>query len=161
MASAKLAGDSRTKLLDAAMKRHQHRGDALLEVLHAAQELFGSLDKDLLRYVARGLKLPPSRVYGVATFYHFFSFVPQGRHACTVCTGTACYVKGAGAVTTSLERALGVPAGKTRADGAASVRTARCLGACGLAPAGVFDGKVVGHLTPESAKAIVEGWVTS
>ena len=76
------------------MKRHHHRPDALIEVLHTAQELFGHLDHDILFYVAHGLKLPPSRVYGVATFYHFFTFKPKGEHRCTVCLGTACYVKG-------------------------------------------------------------------
>ena len=72
------SGDKRYKLLDAAMKRHQHRGDALIEVLHTAQELFGYLDTGLLLYVAHSLKLPPSWVYGVATFYHFFSLAPRG-----------------------------------------------------------------------------------
>ena len=89
------SGDKRFKMLDAAMKRHQFQPDALIEVLHTAQELFGYLEHDLLFYVARGLKLPPSRVYGVATFYHFFSLKPQGEHTCVVCMGTACYVKGA------------------------------------------------------------------
>src|SRR4051794_30997394 len=130
------------------MKKHQFQADALLEVLHTAQELFGFLQADLLIYIARHLKLPPSRVYGVATFYHFFTFTPQGKHNCNVCLGTACYVKGAAAVQQALEKALGVAAGHTRTDGAASVALARCLGACGLAPVVVFDGAVAGNLTP-------------
>ena len=89
------SGDNRFKLLDRAITKHQSRGDALIEVLHAAQGIFGFLDNDLLIYVARSLKLPLSRVYGVATFYHFFTLKPKGNHTFVLCTGTACYVKGA------------------------------------------------------------------
>ena len=103
------------------MKRHQFQPDALIEVLHTAQELFGFLETDLLHYIAHGLKLPPSRVYGVATFYHFFSFAPQGEHTCVVCTGTACYVKGADALLDGRRAALGTVAGKTTADGKVSL----------------------------------------
>ena len=89
------SGDKRFKILEVHMKKHQFRQDALIEVLHKAQELFGYLEDDLLLFVAVKLKLPPSRVYGVATFYHFFTLKPQGQHTCVVCMGTACYVKGA------------------------------------------------------------------
>lgn len=85
------SGDKRFKILDATMKRHQYQQDALIEVLHKAQELFGYLENDLLHYIAQSLKLAPSRVYGVATFYHLFSLAPKGAHTCVVCTGTACY----------------------------------------------------------------------
>lgn len=153
------SGDKRFKLLDAAMKKHQFQAHALLEVLHTAQELFGHLQADLLIYIARQLKLPPSRVYGVATFYHFFTFTPKGAHSCSVCMGTACYVKGAAGVQNALEKELAVKAGETRADGRASLAIARCLGACGLAPAVVFDGAVVGKLTPEKALEHVKSWV--
>lgn len=153
------SGDKRFKLLDAAMKKHQFEADALLEVLHTAQELFGYLQEDLLIYIARNLKLPPSKVYGVATFYHFFTFTPLGEHNCNVCLGTACYVKGAASVQSALERKLGVKAGQTRPDGKASLSIARCLGTCGLAPLGVFDGVTVGKLTPEGAEERVKDWV--
>jgi len=155
------SGDKRFKLLDAAMKKHQFQADALLEVLHTAQELFGFLQPDLLIYIARRLKLPPSRVYVVATCYHFFSFTPNGKHTCNICLGTACYVKGAIGVQTALEQALGVKAGHTRSDGQASIDLARCLGACGLAPAVVFDGAVAGNLTPEMAAEHVKGWLAN
>jgi bidirectional [NiFe] hydrogenase diaphorase subunit len=85
------------------MKKFQFRQDALIEVLHKAQELFGYLEDDLLLFVAYKLKLPPSRVYGVATFYHFFTLKPQGKHTCVVCLGTACYVKGADKVLAAIE----------------------------------------------------------
>jgi len=154
------SGDKRFKLLDAAMKRHQHQPDALIEVLHTAQELFGYLEHDLLLYVAYNLKLPPSRVYGVATFYHFFSFAPKGKHCCIVCMGTACYVKGAATLLTTLEQRTQTKAGGTTADGKVSLLTARCLGACGIAPAVVFDGAVAGNQTAESALGHVNGWLT-
>jgi bidirectional [NiFe] hydrogenase diaphorase subunit len=156
--SAHPSGDKRFALLDAAMKKHQFRGDALLEVLHTAQEVFGFLGLDLLLYVARALKLPPSRVYGVATFYHFFSLAPRGEHSCVVCLGTACYVKGAANVLAAVERECGVKTGETSQDNLVSVLTARCLGACGIAPAVVFDNEVAGKVTAEAALARVKGW---
>ena len=153
------SGDKRFKLLEVAMRKHQFRADALIEVLHAAQQLFGYLELDLLLFVARGLKLPLSRVYGVATFYHFFSLKPQGKHTCVVCTGTACYVKGADALLAALKQRAGVGPGETTPDGNLSILTARCLGACGIAPAAVLDGTVKGHETPDALLADVKGWV--
>ncbi|MBM3216363.1 bidirectional hydrogenase complex protein HoxE [Candidatus Poribacteria bacterium] len=150
--------DNRTKLLEASMKRHQFQPDALIEVLHTAQELYGHLDDELLMTIAHGLKVPPSRIYGVATFYHFFSLKPKGRHSCVVCMGTACYVKGASKVLSALEAHTGVRAGETTADGAVSLGTARCLGACGLAPAVVYDGEVAGQQTPDIVLNHVKGW---
>jgi bidirectional [NiFe] hydrogenase diaphorase subunit len=154
-----LAADPRMKTLQATMKRHQYQADALIEVLHTAQELFGHLDLELLVQVANGLKLPPSRVYGVATFYHFFSLTPKGAHTCTVCMGTACYVKGAAQLVSAVERAGDVQCGETRADGALSLHQARCIGACGIAPAVILDGKVVGAQTPETLAHHVKGWL--
>jgi bidirectional [NiFe] hydrogenase diaphorase subunit len=142
-----------------AIKRHRSRPDALLGVLHTTQEVFGYLPIDLLWLVARELKLPPSRVYGVATFYHFFSLKPKGEHTCVTCLGTACYIKGAPQVLNALEVAAGVKAGGTSIDGRVSLQTARCLGACGIAPAVVYDGKVLGHQTPETAVDQVRGWL--
>ena len=154
-----LAADARMKHLAATMKRHQYQPDALIEVLHTAQELFGYLDPELLVFVANGLKLPPSRVYGVATFYHFFSLKPKGKHSCVVCMGTACYVKGAATLVKKVEDCAGIRAGETRADGSMSLIQARCIGACGIAPAVVLDGVVVGHQTSESVVNHVKGWL--
>jgi bidirectional [NiFe] hydrogenase diaphorase subunit len=147
------AGDNRLKILEATMKRNQYRPDALIEVLHKAQELFGFLSPALLTSISRSLHLPPSRVYGVATFYHFFSLAPQGEHTCTICLGTACYVRGAGALMAAAEQATNLSAGKTSADGRFSLASARCLGACGIAPAVIVDGAVAGHATPEDLAA--------
>jgi bidirectional [NiFe] hydrogenase diaphorase subunit len=154
------SGDERFRMLDATIKRHRFAPDALIEVLHTAQELFGYLQPDLLYYIAHALKLPPSRVYGVATFYHFFSFTPRGKHTCVVCTGTACYVKGADRLLAEIEKSLGTIAGKTTADGQVSLMTARCLGACGLAPVVVYDGEVAGTQVPESVEERMKGWTS-
>lgn len=158
-APAHPSGDKRFLMLDAHIKRLQHQQDTLIEVLHKAQELFGYLENDLLLYVAHQLKLPPSRVYGVATFYHFFTLKPQGEHTCVVCMGTACYVKGAARLLAALEEHGHVHAGATTADGKLSLLTARCLGACGIAPAVVFDGRVAGQQTAASAVEHVEEWL--
>jgi bidirectional [NiFe] hydrogenase diaphorase subunit len=152
------SGDKRFKLLDVAIKRHQNRPDALIELLHAAQELFGYLDDGVLIYVGRSLGVPLSRVYGVATFYNFFSLKPKGEHTCVVCLGTACYVKGSGAILNAIQASEGVRAGETTADGKLSLVTARCIGACGLAPAVVFDSATVGKVTVEDACARVAEW---
>lgn len=152
------SGDERFQAIDAAMKRHRYQQDALIEVLHTAQEAFGYLAPDLLLYVAHGLKLPPSRVYGVATFYHLFTLTPKGRHTCAVCTGTACYVKGGEDLKEAVERATGIRAGQTTSDGRISLESARCIGACGIAPVVVFDGAVCGKQTTRSALERLEGW---
>jgi bidirectional [NiFe] hydrogenase diaphorase subunit len=152
------SGDDRFGLLDAAVRRHQHRADALLELLHRAQELFGYLPDDVLRFLARGLGLPLSRVYGVATFYNLFTFSPRGAHTCTVCLGTCCYVKGAGDILSALEEVHGVRPGETTADGRLSVAVARCIGACGAAPAVGFDEDLRGEQTRASVLARVGDW---
>ncbi len=153
------SGDKRFKILEAHIKKHQHRQDALIEVLHKAQELFGFLEDDLLLYIAYRLMLPPSRVYGVATFYHFFTLKPQGAHTCVVCLGTACYVKGAARVLAAVEEAAKIKAGETTPDKQLSLLTARCIGACGIAPAVVYDGAVTPRQTPESALAQLKGYL--
>jgi bidirectional [NiFe] hydrogenase diaphorase subunit len=104
----------------------------------------------VLVYVARQLRQPPSRVFGVATFYHLFNLEPQGEHNCTVCMGTACYVKGAGDIVTAVGEAYGIEDGKTTDDGALTLSSARCLGSCGLAPVVLLDGAVLSHEDPDS-----------
>ncbi len=152
------SGDDRFKSLDTSMKKLRYQPDSLIEVLHSAQGLFGCLNNDLLLYVAHALKLPPSRVYGVATFYHFFTLEPRGRHTCTICMGTACYVKGAGALLAAVEQESGLKDGMSAEDGSLSLTTARCLGSCGLAPAVVYDGEVAGHQGPEDVLNKLKEW---
>jgi bidirectional [NiFe] hydrogenase diaphorase subunit len=151
--------DPRWGQLTETMKRLQFRQDALIEVLHAAQELFGFLTPSILHFVAHHLKLPPSRVYGVATFYHLFTLTPYGRHICLVCTGTACYVKGANQLLAAVSRAAGIEADQTTPDGEMTLRTVRCLEPCGIAPVAVLDGAVCGHQTPQTLLEQVKGWL--
>ena len=144
------SGDPRFKLVDRTLQRFQYQQDALIEVLHTAQEAFGFLEDDLMIYVARQLRLPLSWVYGVATFYHFFSLKPQGEHSCVICLGTACYVRRAAEIVAALQAEFGIQPGQTTADNKLSIAAARCLGSCGLAPVLVLDGEVLGLEDPES-----------
>jgi bidirectional [NiFe] hydrogenase diaphorase subunit len=151
------SADKRWRIVDTTMRRNGYGRSALIESLHSAQEVFGYLDKEGLRYIAGSLRAPLSKVYGVATFYHFFTLKPPGEHTCVVCTGTACYIKGAAALLKSLEKEYEVAVGETTSDGRLSVLTARCLGSCGLAPVAVFDGEVVGLLdAPEVVKRVAK-----
>ena len=155
------ASDKRFKILESHIKKFQGMQDALIEVLHKAQELFGYLEDDVLRYVAWQLKLPPSRVYGVATFYHFFMLKPQGAHSCVICLGTACYVKGANKILAAVEQHAHISAGGTTTDNQLSLLTARCIGACGIAPAVVYDGTVTPRQSPESTLEHIRKWVAA
>jgi bidirectional [NiFe] hydrogenase diaphorase subunit len=136
--------------VDRALKRCQYSQDALIEILHTAQETFGFLSEDTMTYIAHELKLPLSWVYGVASFYHHFNLKPQGEHSCNICMGTACFVKRAGEIVEALEREFQVKAGETTADGKLSINIVRCLGNCGLAPMVIMDGKVHARQTSES-----------
>jgi bidirectional [NiFe] hydrogenase diaphorase subunit len=100
--------------------------------------------------------VPLSKVYGVATFYSYFTLKPQGEHACVVCTGTACYINGAGGIVAAIRRDLGVRPGETTPDGKLSLLSARCLGSCSLAPAMILDGEVQGKLTADAVLARLE-----
>jgi len=141
--------DKRWRVVETAMRRQGFEPDALIDALHATQETFGCLDAPALRYVAASLSLPPSRVFGVATFYNFFHLKPEGDHTCVVCTGTACYIKRSAALLQAVEAGFDVKLGETTADGKLSLLTARCVGACGLAPVTVLDGQVLGMLAPD------------
>lgn len=146
------SGDERYLAIDRTMKRFKHEQDALLEVLNTAQESMGYLSEELLIYISRQLKVPMSQVYGVATFYHMFTFEPLGEHHCIICTGTACHVKGSDRIVQTLSEEFDIKAGETTSDGLFSLTTARCLGSCGLAPVTVLDSEVRGKETPESVK---------
>ena len=138
--------DNRQKLFERAMSRQGYAGHALIEVLHTAQELFGHLTPELLKQVAEKLRLPPSRVLGVATFYNFFSLEPKAEHTAVVCTGTACYVAGANELMQTLEqRQCRCKDGKDKL----SVQGARCIGSCGLAPAVILDGVILPRVSKE------------
>lgn len=153
--------DKRWKLVGATMRKHAYSRSALIETLHSLQEAFGYLDDPGLEFVAHGLGVPLSRVYGVATFYSHFRLKPQGKHTCVVCLGTACYIKGGARILEAVEQKSFIKATQTTADKKVSLVTARCLGACGIAPAAVFDGQVLGNITPAQAAAKVGEWLTN
>jgi bidirectional [NiFe] hydrogenase diaphorase subunit len=142
------AADPRDEALGRAMARHQYSGDALIEILHAAQQLYGYLSPPLLRKIARRLMLPPSRVLGVATFYHLFRFSPPQHHSAVVCLGTACYASGATELMTVL-RCRNAAAGWT-------IEAGRCVGSCGLAPIVICDGKPMSKVTRAQLEARIK-----
>jgi bidirectional [NiFe] hydrogenase diaphorase subunit len=152
--------DKRWKLVNATMRRIGYDDTALIEALHSVQSAFGYLDETALNFVAESLDVPTSKVFGVATFYHLFMLKPKGRHACIVCTGTACYIKGADQLLDGLRERYGVAPGETTEDDALSVMSARCVGACGLAPAVVVDGSVLGKLDTDGLLAALEDVVS-
>lgn len=139
--------DKRWRIVETRMRRLGNRPDALIEALHSTQEAFGFIDDAALRYVGASLSVPPSTVFGVATFYHHFSLKPQGEHTCVVCTGTACHINGSDAILAAIRASLKVKPRETTEDGRLSLLTARCLGACSLAPAAIVDGVVEGRVT--------------
>lgn len=150
--------DKRWKLVDATMRRTGQHSRSLIETLHTVQEVFGYLDEQALRYVAGSLHVPLSRAYGVATFYHFFTLKPAGRHTCVICLGTACYIKGGQQLLETVQRDLQVAPGETTSDGQVSLLTARCLGSCGLAPAVVYDQEVAGKVDTQSLRSHLAKW---
>lgn len=138
--------DKRWRIVEMRMRRLGNRPDALIEALHSAQEAFGYINDDAMRYISDSLAVPPSKVFGVATFYHYFTLKPRGEHTCVVCTGTACYINGAMELLASIRAGLGVKPHETTADGRLSLLTGRCFGSCSLAPAAIVDGEVQGRV---------------
>ncbi len=141
--------DPRVKQLNVKMKKEGYKPDALIEILHNAQNSYGYLPINVLRYIAKVLRLPPSRVFGTVSFYHFFSMKSKGEHTCLVCTGTACYVKGAQKLLDKVEEKFGLKQGQVTQDGKIGLQAARCIGACGLAPAVILDDEVQAKVSHE------------
>ncbi|WP_345991419.1 bidirectional hydrogenase complex protein HoxE [Sulfurimonas sp. HSL-1716] len=150
------AADNRYKLIEQTMKKLGYDKSALIETLHVAQESFGYLQKDVLKFIAKRLKAPYSKVYGVATFYHHFTLKPQGKHSVIVCLGTACYIKGSKKILESIEERFGVKVGQTTPDGILSLLSARCVGSCSIAPVAIYDNKVKGRLSIEESLEKIE-----
>jgi bidirectional [NiFe] hydrogenase diaphorase subunit len=150
--------DKRWKIVDATMRRVGQHSRGLIETLHTVQEAFGYIDETALRYVAVSLRVPLSRAYGVATFYHFFTLKPAGKHTCVICLGTACYIKGAPQLVDAVRQQLDISPGETTSDGNVSVLSARCIGSCGLAPAVVYDSEIAGKVTPDQLRQQLAKW---
>ncbi len=145
-----MGANRRISLLEQFMSKHQYRRDSLLEILHSAQEIFGFLDRDLLIYISNKLNLPPSHVYGVATFYNFFKLKKPGTHTVTFCYGTACFVRGVEEIVSAVEHEFNVKRGETTTDGRLSLFITRCIGACAMAPNVIVDDEHIGKATKEA-----------
>ena len=128
---------------------------ALIYVLKEAQGIFGYLPKEVQLHIAGKLGVSPAKVYGVVSFYSYFSTNPVGEHKISVCLGTACFVKGSKDVLAELEKQLEIKAGETTKDLKFTIECLRCVGACGLAPVVVVDGKVYSRVTPEDVTSII------
>ena len=139
--------DNRYKTIEKHMKNLGYEKSALIEILHKTQEVFGYLDKDVMKFIAKRLKLPLSKVYGVSTFYNFFRLKPRGKHTAIICTGTACYIKGAEKIIEAFEKKFEIKTNETTKDGFLSILTARCIGSCSLAPLIVMDNDSMGNVT--------------
>lgn len=133
--------------------------DSLIEVLHKAQEIFGYLPMEVQEFVAKGLNVPVNKVYGVVTFYNFFSMKPRGKHIINVCTGTACYVKGAPRLIDMFQDELGVELGETTPDNQFTLTSVRCVGACSLAPVFVIGEETYGRIdSRDKLKKIIDAY---
>lgn len=127
----------------------------LINILHKLQGTFGYLPAEVQEVVAKNLNVPVAKVFGVVTFYSYFTMTPKGKHPISICTGTACYVRGAEKVLEEFKKELNVSVGETTADGKFSIACLRCVGACGLAPVVMVGDKTYGRVAPEMVKDIL------
>ncbi|WP_040952085.1 NADH-quinone oxidoreductase subunit NuoE [Gorillibacterium massiliense] len=148
--------DEKLEKVKAAIENLKGLKGALIPVLHEVQDIYGYLPEDVLKLVSAELKMSLAEIYGVATFYSFFSLTPKGEHVIRVCMGTACYIKGAQGLLDRLSQELNVPVNGTTADNKFTLDATRCLGACGLAPVLTIGEKVYGRLTPNDVPKILK-----
>ncbi|OGP92832.1 MAG: NADH dehydrogenase [Deltaproteobacteria bacterium RBG_16_47_11] len=144
--------------VDQVIDKYKERHGVLIPVLKEVQDICGFLPKKIQHRIAQGLRLPPSQVYGVVSFYAFFTTIPRGKHVIRVCLGTACYVRGAKQILDNLQRELHVGVGGITQDRRFSLEAVRCLGACGLAPVMVIGNDTYGMLSPGKATEIVSSY---
>ena len=142
--------------VEAICDKHGNKPGELINILHEAQSLHGYLPEEMQRIIARKLNIPASKVYGVVTFYSFFTMTPKGKHPISVCLGTACYVRGSEKLLEEIKRILKIEVGETTPDGKFSLDCLRCVGACGLAPVVTIGEKVYGRLQPKDIQKILE-----
>ena len=151
----KLNKDVRNKIIEICNSFNNQPGE-LINVLHQTQDYLGYLPAEVQELIAEQLHVPTSKVYGVVSFYSFFTMTPKGKYSISVCLGTACYVRGAEKVLDAFKKELGLEVGQTSEDGLFSLTCLRCVGACGLAPVAMVGDKVYGRLTPADVKGIVQ-----
>ena len=156
MGKRKMTPEEMGKKLDVILKEHGSEGQkALITVLQQAQGIYGYLPLSVQKKVAAALDISVAEVYGVVSFYSFFSTKPKGEYTFNVCLGTACYVKGSQALLDRLVKEIGIPSGEMTKDGKFSITACRCVGACGLAPVLLVNDDVYGRLTPEEIPGII------
>ncbi|GIM28556.1 NADH dehydrogenase [Clostridium polyendosporum] len=148
--------EKKYKELEEFINAQVNKESELIAILHRAQEIFGYLPKEVQVFVAKKLNIPFSKVYGVVTFYSYFSTTAKGKYIINVCTGTACFVRGAGDILEEFEKKLGIKEGQTTHDGKFTIDTLRCVGACGLAPVVLVNGKVYGHFTKNEIDKLIK-----
>ena len=154
MAVIKLS-ESKINFIKNVCKEHGNKPGEVINVLHKVQGEYGYLPAEIQELVAKELGIPVSRVYGIVSFYSFFTMTPKGEHPISVCLGTACYVRGAEKVLDELKRQLGIGVGEVTPDGKFSLNCLRCVGACGLAPVIEVGEKVYGRMTPDRVKDVL------
>lgn len=137
-------------------KDFDNQSGELINVLHKAQGLFGYLPAEVQEVIAQELNISIAKVYGVVTFYSFFTMIPRGKHPISICTGTACYVRGAEKVLDEFKKKLNIKVGETTPDGKFSLSCLRCVGACGLAPVVLIGEKTYGRVAAEDVKKIIK-----
>ena len=140
-------------------KKDAQPNGQLIAVLHKAQECFGYLSEEVMDAIAYEMQIPAAKVYGVASFYHYFRLKPCGKFVISICMGTACYVKGAEAVVNKFREELGIELGETTNDGIFTLEIARCLGTCALAPVAKIGEEIYSELTPDKVPAIIEHYL--
>jgi len=150
--------DCQIKTIQDICKSFGNQKGELINVLHKTQETFGYLPEEVQRVIARELNISTATVYGVVTFYTFFTMKPKGKYKISVCMGTACYVRGADAVVDELKKELKINVGEVTPDGKFSIDCLRCVGACGLAPVALINDKVYGRIEPNKVKEILESY---
>ena len=143
------------KMVLSEIEKYRDMKGGLIPILHSIQDLYGYLPEDELEIVSDKLNTPMTEIYGVASFYSFFSLVPKGKHVIRVCLGTACYVRGSQSIIDKISEKLNIKLGQTTKDGLFTFEATRCLGACGLAPVMVIDNKVYGRLTQDKIDDIL------
>lgn len=141
--------------IDEVIEKYKNREGSLIQILHLAQNIYGYLPLELQKFIAERMNKPLSEVSGVVTFYSFFSTEPRGEHTIRVCLGTACYVRGGKKLVDRLEQILGIDVGGTTKDQKFTFEVARCIGACGLAPAMMIDDVVYKQVNPDKLEAIL------
>lgn len=142
--------------IDLVIKREGNKKESLIQILHGIQELLGYLPIEAQDYIAQKLNIPPSKVYGIVSFYNFFKTEKDADHVIMICMGTACYVKGAAEIVKKFESELNIKKGQITPDKKFSIREVRCLGACGMAPVISIDGSdIFGRLTSDQVPGIL------